>query len=299
MTPDAPLPARPAAPAPSSTAPPPASAAPAMVAKGRATMARLGLRMAMLAEGCRRAGVAIEAFGPPRSLSPKGEQVVAYVSQAVAAGGPLAKHLPAACAGFARAGRALDALEGAAAPGPAELEEGRRALMFLTRLPEQLATDPVLADVFPPPPTLEVAGAPPAPAPRAAVPPAGRARQGAAARAGRVVAELAPKFDIVRVIALMLDPTRAMQLRDIVNDTAALARKVAQRLRRYPREVGQLQEAEALFVKLRRELDMRGEQMSDAEVGALLDPLLTLVAKFHRAMELGDLFPTNQMPAFD
>lgn len=290
---------------------PSAASAAMMVSKGRATIARLALRVGLLAEGCKRAGMLPEgAVVPETLLSPRSEQVVNHVKQDLQAGGALAKLVPAIVSRFSAAQHALDVLESgmaAIAVTPAMLAEAQKALTFLTRFPEQLRADPVMAEVFPPPPTQQEPAAPPS-APRVATPtrPLGPlpptttdGTDPALYRKAKALLDyMAERMEVVRLVTQLLDPTRAMQVREISSSRGTQARMLAQRLRRYPKELAQLQEANSAFLKLKRELDLRGAFIPADELTMQMLPLLTLAEHFHRNMVFGELFPTNRMPSF-
>lgn len=285
MTPD--LSARPE----SSPLSPPQAAA--LVEKAQATLARQALRVGLLVEGCRRAGITIPgAPGRTRTLSPKGEQAVAHVERVMAEGGWMAGVIPTACEHWLRAQQAVQALEAALAAGAVDapvMREAQLGVSLLTRFPERFQADPILADLFPPPPTQEVLIAPP-------LRPSVTRLSTPMTRAGRLTAYMEPHAAIIRLIAEMLDPTRSLRVRVITGVDANLARKMAQRLRRYPATVGRLVEAEALFVKLRKALAMRAPE---AELVAMTERLHEMVQGFHRTLELGDMFVAGTAPVLD
>ncbi|MEB3195971.1 MAG: hypothetical protein VKP62_02100 [Candidatus Sericytochromatia bacterium] len=283
----------------------------AMLDKSRATMARLAPRVGLLVEACRRRGVSFpQTPAKPPVLSPKGEMVVAYVVQTLTEASALGGLVTRVCGQWAQTQQAFDALAQALThgrPAAPEIEEARRGVTFLSRLPTFFQADPVLSEVFPLPPTQELRPSPPVSRPLA--PAATRHPvEGAAAEssvsapdlaliqtAQRTLAHMAPRLEIIRLIGLMLDPTRSLAIKTIQNEEANTARKLAQRLRRYPRTVGQLSEAETTCQRLKRALELH---QGEREIETTLQALQTLVQGFHRTLELADLFPPEQLPQF-
>lgn len=277
-----------------------------MLGKARTSLENLHPRIELLMRACERAalpvpGVEQAPFVHP--LSPKGEQIVAYLVATFQAKPELAKEVQVGVYRYHDAARVTEGTAQALEQGmltQAQLEELKLKLFYLSRYHEEFKGDKVLAQLFPPPQSSQGGVAKPGASQAQSMVErlkAKQAREAILSRAEILGANLQPKMATVALVIQMCDDPK-LNLGALFDPMTRQARLIALAMRSNGEALGQLREAHRLFGLLQG-------QLADARAGGEVDalkatavPLGQLALSCQKVALLKDLFPLSDQALF-
>jgi hypothetical protein len=263
----------------------------------------------VLVRACREVGLAVQGpeEGAPYQyeLSPRTEQVVAYLVGKMPSDEDLTRRVQAALLQFYGGKRAIDQAEAQLLTqtlGDQHVEALKHALFFLSRFGTQFQGDQALALVFPSPVSVQAPAGKPAPPPptRMASPqpkppvrPSGD-QDPLMLKVGNLMAYLAPKMETLRMALAMLDPTKAGKI-DLMARNARLARELGNNVKRENRPLlTTLNEAYDLYVGLTRDFRTTLPGGLPDNVKQNYFRLRVLTMNFFKEPLLKELFPPGE-----
>lgn len=278
----------------------------ALLAKGEATLKGLEPRIEFLMRACQAVslplpGVELNGFKHP--LSPKGEQIIQYMSGVLTTNQALARQVQVVTFRYQEAVKASEMAASALQQDilrPDLLEDLKLKLFYMSRVHEEFKGDPVLKQVFPPPQTVTGPGAGKPGAPMSTVDrlKAKQARQALLTKAEVLANNLAPKIEIVRMALENLEQ-KGLNLGAFFTPETRQARMVAMGISTKPELVDQLKQTHALFLKLQEALPEARKPDSDLEpLKAIIQPLSQLAVSCQKHAVLKDLFPLGEKELF-
>lgn len=278
----------------------------AMITKGRQSLTNLEPRIELLMRSCLSAdlampGVEVGDFKHP--LSPKGEQIVAYLVSAYRQSAAIARSVQVAVFRFQDAAKTTDRAEAALAENtlqPALLEELKLKLFYLTRYHEEFKADRVLSQLFPAPQTAALPQKPGGTGQLSTVErlKAKQAQQALLHKAELLASRLAPKMEIIVLTLEMLDKPQGLNMGSLFTPTTRQARLISMGISTNPTLIEQLRETRALFAKLQ---ELLPEARKTGEIDALKEtifPLSKLALTLRGHAMLKELFPLGEQDLF-
>jgi hypothetical protein len=277
-----------------------------VIGKARKSLTNLEPRIELLMRSCQAAklpmpGVDFQGFKHP--LSPKGEQIIAYLQTVYQGNPPMAKNVQVVVFRYHDAGKVVERAQSAIdteSMEPQLLEELKLKCFYLARFHEEFKGDRVLSQLFPPPQTMpgKAPGAPGQPAaPMSTVErlKLKQAREAVLHKAEILAANLAPKMEILRLALEMLDSGKAaMNVGALFTPETRQARFVAMGVASDKALVGQLREVFKLYGQLQDKLKeaRRGGEID--ELKETVYPLGRLALTFKKHPILKDIFPLGE-----
>lgn len=276
--------------------------------KSRASLETLQPRIELLMRACQNARLPVPGVGAiefQHPLSPKGEQIVAYLMGTFAAKPEVAKEVQVAAYRYYEAGRMVAsvqaALDSSALQQPM-LEELRLKLFYLSRFHEVFKSDRVLTQLFPPPQTVTPGEA--AAKSAQALSTVERLKQkklreDILRKAEILQASLAPKMETLAATLDLVEKGGALDIKALITGSSRTARLLALGIGTSPQLVGQLKEAKTLFEQLGKQLEEAKKEGGDYNpLKETIYPLskLAITCRAHPMMR--DLFPATDEGLF-
>lgn len=274
-----------------------------VIAKARKSITNLEPRIELLTRSCQAAslplpGVDLGPFKHP--LSPKGEQIIAYLQSVYQGKPPLAKTVQVVVFRFYDADSAVTAAQIAIDTETMQaplLEELKLKCFYLARFHEEFKGDRVLSQLFPAPQTMPGKPATPSGQPAAPMSTVERlklkqAREAVLHKAEILAANLAPKMEIMKAALDMIDQGKAaMNVGALFTPETRQARFIAMGIGADKALVAQLKEVQTLYAELQTKLKdaRRGGEID--ELKGTVYPLGRLALTFKKHAMLKDLFP--------
>ena len=282
-----------------------------VIAKARKSIANLEPRVELLTRSCQAAnlplpGVDLGPFKHP--LSPKGEQIIAYLQSIYQGKPPLAKTVQVVVFRFYDAEKAVDGAQTAIDTDTLQaplLEELKLKCFYLARFHEEFKGDRVLSQLFPAPQTMP--GKPgPAPGGQPAAPLSTverlklkQAREAVLHKAEILAANLAPKMAILTAALDMISQGKAaMNVGALFTPESRQARMVAMGVGGDKAMVAQLKEVQTLYAELQNKLKEARKGGEIDELKETVYPLGRLALTFKKHPMLKDLFPLGDDVTF-
>jgi hypothetical protein len=264
--------------------------------KAKVSIDTLEPRMELLLRACRSANLPVPGVGHvayKHPLSPKGEQIVGYLTVMLTTKPDLSQEVQVAVFRFYEAIRlstaALTAMEVNQLQQEV-LEELKLQVFYLCRFHEVFKGDRVLAQLFPAPQTGVAARPPMSAVERLKFK---KAREEVLRKAELLKASLAPRMATLLQTVEMIEKGNALDLRGMLTGSTRTARLLALGIGTSPDLVERLKEARSLYGQLEQQLE---EAKAGGEVEPLKDtiyPLSRLALTCRSHPLLRDLFPQS------
>jgi hypothetical protein len=269
--------------------------------KARLSIETLEPRMELLLRACRAASLPVPGVGNvtyKHPLSPKGEQIVGYMTVMLTSKPELSQEVQIAVFRFYEAVRLCGAVMAALEVNQVQqevLEELKLQVFYLCRFHEVFKGDRVLAQLFPAPQTGVAAKPPMSAVERLKYK---KAREEVLRKAELLKASLAPRMATLLQTLELIEKGNALEIRGMLTGSTRTARLLALGIGTSAELVQRLQEARSLF-------DQLGKQLEEAKAGGEVDPLketiyplsrLAISCRSHPMMR--DLFPQSDEGLF-
>jgi len=276
--------------------------------KSRASLETLQPRIELLMRACNNARLPVPGVGQVdfnHPLSPKGEQIVAYLMGTFASKPEVAKEVQVAVYRYYEAHRLVASVQAALESGVLEqqmLEELRLKLFYLSRFHEVFKGDRVLTQLFPPPQTVSAADA--AAKSAQALSTVERLKQkklreDVLRKAEILHASLAPKMQTLAQTLELVEKGGALDIKALITGSSRTARLLALGIGTSPQLVSQLREAKALFEQLGTQLEEAKKENGDVSpLKETIYPLSKLAITCRAHPMLRDLFPATDEGLF-
>ncbi|MEB3197220.1 MAG: hypothetical protein VKP62_08450 [Candidatus Sericytochromatia bacterium] len=274
-----------------------------MVKKSLQTIESLEPRVELLLRSCERAKLEIpglEAVQPKHALSPKGEQIVAYLATSLLGKSALVREIQVAVFRFYEAVRLIIRAQAELDrnhPQQQTLEELKLQIFYLCRFHEVFKEDRVLAQLFPAPETLQAKAKT---AEMSAVErlKAKKHREELLARAETLRASLAPRMETLLLTLDIIEKDTPMDMRALLTGSTRTARLLAL-------GIGTNAELIATLAAGRQHFQQLDDQLAEVRAGGDTAPLQALIPLLSRLAInarqhplLRDLFPTSDEGLF-
>lgn len=277
-----------------------------VLAKAREQLDSLEARIELLLHACQRCSLSVpgvESVEFKHPLSPKGEQIVGYLTGVFGQDAVIAKAVQVGVFRYREAVAATDRLAAALDEDdlkPGLLEDLRLKMFYLTRYHADFKGDRVLAQLFPPPQTVL-----PTPSGAPGTQPISTAerlkqkqqREAVIHKAEILRGSLQPKVEILRATLEMLDNPR-LNIGALFTPATRTARLIALGLGGNKELIDKVREAGRLYALLEEQL---GEARAGKDVEPLKQtvyPLGRLAVDCQRHALLRELFPLGEQDLF-
>jgi hypothetical protein len=274
-----------------------------LVGKARATVESLEPRVEILLRACQTAtqdvpGLGVVAFRHP--LSPKGDQIVAYLASSILNQEIWRKEVHIAIFRFYEAERLIRIAQGELErhhPQQRTLEELKLLIFYLCRFHEIFKNERVLAQLFPAPQTVQVQQSAASSNPIERLK-RKKQRDEILNKAEILRASLTPRMQTLITTLDMIEKGTILDVRALLTGTTRTVRLIAMGINTNPELVNKLKEARELFKQLETQIK---EAKAGGDVLPLKDiifPLSRLAVTCRQNVLLRDLFPTSDEGLF-
>lgn len=272
--------------------------------KSRASLETLQPRIELLMRACMNARIQVPGVGEvefKHPLSPKGEQIVAYLMGTFAARPEVAKEVQVATFRYYEAARQVDAVQAALEVDQLRqqmLEELKLKLFYLSRFHEVFKSDRVLTQLFPPPQTVTTASGETKQMSTVERLKQKKLREEVLRKAEILHGSLAPKMEQLNLTIDMIDKGGALDIKALITGSTRAVRLIALGIGTSPQLVEQLREAKRMYEQL-------GQQLEEAKAGGEVAPLretiyplsrLAVTCRAHPMLK--ELFPASDEGLF-
>lgn len=272
--------------------------------KSRSSLETLQPRIELLMRACLNARLQVPGVGEvefKHPLSPKGEQIVAYLMGTFAARPEVAKEVQVATFRYYEAARQVAAVQAALDVDQLRqqmLEELKLKLFYLSRFHEVFKADRVLTQLFPPPQTITPGQGDDKKQSTVERLKQKKLREDVLRKAEILHASLAPKMEQLNQTLDMVDRGAALDIKALITGSTRSIRLMALGIGTSPQLIEQLREAKRLFEQL-------GAQLEEAKAGGEVAPLketiyplsrLAITCRAHPMLK--ELFPATDEGLF-
>ena len=272
--------------------------------KSRASLETLQPRIELLMRACLNARLQVPGVGEvefKHPLSPKGEQIVAYLMGTFAARPEVSKEVQVATFRYYEAARQVEAVQAALDVDQLRqqmLEELKLKLFYLSRFHEVFKSDRVLTQLFPPPQTVTAGQGEEKKLSTVERLKQKKLREEVLRKAEILQGSLAPKMDQLNATIDMVEKGGALDIKALITGSTRAIRLLALGIGTSPQLIEQLKEAKRMY-------ELLGQQLEEAKGGGEVAPLketiypLSRLAMTCRANPmLKELFPATDEGLF-